>query len=248
MTTLVLLIISLLSVVVFARPPQLLCCDQTSDCVIWKHCVNSGTFSYDVYGDGDKDYCLNNEWWDCGSAGNSAGCDFVDNGHGIDVAAYCGGSHDCVAKKNNCAACSNGYECLGGSCTSGKCRASTTESDCSNGLDDDCDGLTDCQGAGDPDCGCCGGENAECCSGDTCNSGLYCSKVNPTTGASVDPHCCDNSPVYWWNPAIIDDEKCTQVGTCTPCSNPFDPSCTPAGLYGCCPFLDIYTDRIITTY
>jgi len=45
------------------------------------------------------------------------------------------------------------------------------------------------------------GVSGDPCSLDSqCNTGLYCSKTDPTTGNSVDPHCCKSSPLEWWKP------------------------------------------------
>ena len=244
-----LLVFSLLSVVVFARPEAKVCCANPSSCVVWDSCFAPNAYHATVDGDTDQDYCEgggnSGKWWDCWSDGQS-GCDTVDV-HGIPVAAYCdGATHDCVAKKSNCASCGGDYECKGGSCTGGLCRTTTNEAGlCSNGLDDDCDGLTDCNGAGDPDCGCCGTLGNPCCtSGTECTQG-YCSKVNPTYGTAVDPHCCPSR--YWWD---IDD--CVGYQECNPecVANPFNDACvSPNDLFGCCPFYGGgLTYQEITTY
>lgn len=185
--------------VVFAIPQQSVCCATDNSCVLWNRCFSVNAYHSTVDGDTDEDYCRSSggvgKWYDCWDSGQ-AGCDVVDNGHGIDVAAYCDGSiHDCVAKKNYCASCSDDYECLGSSnpdlgvrCRSGKCRTTTNEagsSMCSDGIDNDCDGGTDCADAGCA-ASCCGFEGNECCSGSSCDSGLYCDSG----------YCCDTG-WYW---------------------------------------------------
>ena len=197
-TLMFLLVISLLSVVVFARPPPMLCCDQSTDCVIWKKCVASGTSSYDVDGDYDNDYCLNSYWWDCGSDSQCPGNQWCSGS---------GGSprYDCKADLGLCSSCNRDAQCASGTtCINSKCRIAATETGlCSNGIDDDCDGLTDCVGAGDPDCNCCGGEEAVCCgSAPVCNDGLYCDNS----------YCCP-SKTYWNGAKCADANPCGISGS-----------------------------------
>ena len=251
----ILLIISLLSVLVFARPQQKICCVTDGSCVAWDTCYGPNAVAVDVDGDGDKDYCEGGSagdsgyWWDCWGAGESSACGDIEVKPGIFVEQYCdGASHDCVTKKGACVSCNADYECSGGSCLDGLCRDVTEETGlCSDGIDNDCDSFTDCA---DSDCvgdsACCGYENSECCtSGDDCFGSLYCSTLNPTYLTPVDPHCCQ--PYFWW-----DEVVCIQYDECNPecVSNPFDDACvSPNELFGCCSFIggdDSYQE--ITTY
>lgn len=126
-----------------------------------------------------------------------------------------------MTKKANCAVCGNNYECGSGDCYQGNCRPIVSYA-CTT--------------------------DASCCSSGT---DLYCSKVDPKTGASVGPRCCDSNPAEWWNPFAPGTNKCTQIATCNPeCqSNPFAPNCLLSGnTGGCCDFMTILTEKLITTY
>jgi len=71
------------------------------------------------------------------------------------------------------------------------------------------------------------GVSGDPCSLDSqCNTGLYCSKTDPTTGNSVDPHCCSSSPLQWWDISVVGADKCRTALTCTNQArpSPFDPS------------------------
>lgn len=200
-------VFTLLSILVFARPPSSTCCTATNDCVYGGLCVSSGSTSWDVDGDSDKDYCLNSGWWDCKNAGINNQC----GGN-----QYCdAGAKDCKNLKTNCASCNNNYECSSGLCYQNNCRKITSYA-CTT--------------------------DVSCCYAVT---NLRCSKVNPTTGASVGPRCCPQG--QWW------DGGCRPYTLCNPecISNPFNDNCISSNdLYGCCPYSGTTDDtyQTIKTY
>lgn len=84
--------------VVSALPPSQVCCGASTDCTFYGQCYSSGTYPINVdeaksdgspTGDTDKDYCLNNRWYDCGAVGSTTGC---QSGY------ECNSNHDCVPK------------------------------------------------------------------------------------------------------------------------------------------------------
>ena len=102
-----LLVFRLLSVLVFARPQQKICCANPNSCVAWDECFAPNAVGADVDGDGDLDYCQGGSgtdsgyWWDCGfTAGDSAACGDIDIGTKFPniVPQYCDGSNNCQLK------------------------------------------------------------------------------------------------------------------------------------------------------
>ncbi len=202
-TLMILLVVSIMSVAVFARPPLSVCCASPDSCVASETCFSPGYHS-DIDGDGDGDYCGGGEWWDCGAGGSTTGCN---------AGEVCNENHDCIPIVDICFSCDKDYECDGDLfCSGGVCKETTNEAGamCSDGLDNDCDGLTDCQGSGDPGCNCCGTEGNECCTvGDDCTGSLYCAD-----GGSDADHCCAIGA--FWNDATNacqDADPCGLGGT-----------------------------------
>ena len=88
-------------------------------CVDANTCYNHGSTSHDADSDGDNDYCNSGTWYDC-ETDSECGAGY-----------YCS-SNDCVAKKNNGAACTANRQCISGICDLDgclKCVSTYTDTD-----------------------------------------------------------------------------------------------------------------------
>lgn len=97
---------------------------------------------------------------------------------GVCTSPACGGcAADELCVDGQCApaacvgvTCATGFTCDGGACVMGCTATQTTETSCTNGVDDDCDGLADCA---DSDCaGRACADDAKACTRDVCQGGV----------------------------------------------------------------------------
>lgn len=115
-----------------ARYPYQTCCPSSSHCVVAGVCYSSGSTGPDVDEDGDNDYCLNQEWWDCAENSESpAQC--KEQGY----VCY---NHDCVDPESASSACNEFWTGIGNTCCGNDaneyvivCSKSRITWDCFNG-------------------------------------------------------------------------------------------------------------------
>jgi len=181
-----LFLLTLLMFQVDARLRYGACCDSTSDCVTGSSCWNSGSYHMDIDQDSDQDYCLDNDWYDCGNEGETTGC---GNGE------ICDTNHDCVLAAEGCVdSDSDTYDAIDPILCPGSNDCDDTDPNvhpdatevCDDGIDNDCDGDTDCDDTGcDDDCSTCV---------DSDNDGFgVCPACGVASGCFVDGHDCDDT-------------------------------------------------------
>lgn len=167
-------------------------CDASTDCCLQGNCYPAGPAPTliggdgDVDGDGDRDYCDNGIWKDCGSG--CGGC--------CGAGEFCGGNNDCVS--GECVGELDGSSCTGGFC-----------------VDDECctDNMVECDQYGtawscDSNAGCCDNDY-DCVKDGTCYDGARISgkyavySLNP--GGDDDISACD---MGIWYDCDEDPTKC----------------------------------------
>lgn len=199
--------------------------------------------SYCGDGNCDPDEDINSCPQDCGggycgdgtcNAGencNTCSQDCISKTRGKPGTTYCCGDGTCEGAEDssNCAVdCGGGSYCDDGTCDPGEDQCScpedcgtppSTETNCSDGVDEDCDNDTDCDDSdclGDPACPSCG--NATCDPGeDQCNCPADCGSP-PSTETS----CTDG-----------DDNDCDTYTDCDDSDCDGDPACPGCGNGSC---------------